>query len=284
MRWPPTQRDSMKALNRTVGRLVPPRWLAKRYAGIPGRVHADDLMLQSEAPEHLAHYVSDAQSAIENITASLVATGRSWDDVGTFLDMPSGYGRVTRLLVQHLPPSRVTACDIDRRAVRFCVAEFGVQGLVAQRDPARTRFPSHYDVAFVGSLLTHLPEAAVAQVLRVVVAALAPRGLLLFTTQGVSCLEHLDWYGPTFKRREQAYRDAVATRGVCFMPYPGNESYGIAIHEHSYVEQLMATTFETTLTCVRFAQRGWDNHQDVWTYQRTPARRVAEAEAGQITA
>jgi hypothetical protein len=33
-------------------------------------------MLRSDAPEHLAHYVSDGQSDIDNITESLVLAGR----------------------------------------------------------------------------------------------------------------------------------------------------------------------------------------------------------------
>jgi SAM-dependent methyltransferase len=114
----------MKVANRTVGSILPPRVLSRRYDRIPGRVHADDQMLKSELPQHLAHYVTDAHSAIENVTQSLATVGRSWSDVAALLDLPCGYGRVTRLLVQQMPAARITACDVDRRAVRFCVAEF----------------------------------------------------------------------------------------------------------------------------------------------------------------
>ena len=260
----------MKALNRTVGPLLPARSLSRHYDAIPGRVHADDQMLGSESPKHLAHYISDAQSATDNIAESLSLVGRSWSDVTALLDLPSGYGRVTRLLAQHVTPSRITACDLDRQAVRFCVAEFGVNGVVARRDPTATCFPTRYDVAFVGSLLTHLPEAEGVRVLEAIVTALAPDGLLLFSTQGESCLEHLDWYGQSFKRLEETYRIEVAKLGICFRPYNGDDHYGVTLHARSYIEQLMATRFGARVALVRFVERGWDNHQDVWTFRAAP--------------
>jgi SAM-dependent methyltransferase len=260
-------RLALKAASRTVGRFMPARTFARSYPGIPGRVHANDLMLRSEAPEDLVHYVSDARSAMENLEASLAAVGRTWDDVTACLDLPSGYGRVTRLLAERLGPERVTACDVDRQGVRFCVEELGVAGIVADPDPARTRFPRRYDLVFVGSLLTHLGEGATSAMLRSIVTTLAADGLLVFTTQGESCLDHLDWYGESFARRAEWYRAEVAQVGHAFQPYPGRRDYGVAIHGRAYVERLMTRLFAGRLRCVRFAERGWDRHQDVWTYQ-----------------
>jgi SAM-dependent methyltransferase len=257
----------LKAVSRTVGRFVPATTFARSYPGIPGRVHANDLMLRSEAPEHLAHYVSDARSAMENLDASLAEVGRTWDDVTACLDLPSGYGRVTRFLAERLGPERVWACDVDPQGVRFCVEELGVAGVVAGRDPARTRFPRSYDLAFVGSLLTHLTEDATIAVLRSIVATLSRDGLLVVTTQAESCLDHLDWYGDSFARQVEWYRAEVARVGYAFQPYPGRRDYGVAIHGRAYVERLMTSLFAGRLRCVRFAERGWDRHQDVWTYQ-----------------
>src|SRR5262245_53000610 len=113
-------RRLLKGVHRVVGPVLPPRLLAFSHPGIPGRVHVDDQMLRSDAPADLAHYLSDALSAIENMEASLAAAGRTWRDVGSCLDLPSGYGRVTRHLVQRIEARRITACDIDAQAVRFC--------------------------------------------------------------------------------------------------------------------------------------------------------------------
>jgi SAM-dependent methyltransferase len=129
-------------------------------------------MLRSDAPEHVRHYLDDARSAMSNLEESLAAAGRSFDDVEACLDFAAGYGRVTRHLVLRLGPERVTVCDVDPRALRFCVREFGV---AAQRSPADVRrlaLHGTYDLIFVGSLLTHLRPADGMEVLARLDAAL----------------------------------------------------------------------------------------------------------------
>src|SRR6185295_15439750 len=111
-------------------------------------------------------------------------------------------GRVTRFLARHVDPGFVTACDVDPNAVAFCMSEFGVNGIVADRDPSRTRLGRAYDLVFVGSLLTHLPEREFGALLDRLADRIAPDGLLVFTTQGESCLAHLGWYGERFARFE----------------------------------------------------------------------------------
>lgn len=258
-----------KALNRTVGPLLPAGLLAKRYPGIPGRIHMDDQMLISERPEHLRHYIEDAQSAIWNIQQSLAAVGRSFADIEACLDFACGYGRVTRLLATELLPYKVTAYDTDRQAVRFCASEFGVRPLPARsRDPALK--PHAYDLIFVGSLFTHLRWVGCLDVLEQLVGALRRGGLLIFSTQGATCLAHLDWYGPEFIEAASEFSAEVERTGIHFVPYRrvGKPDYGITIHAKWFIEKAMAEQFMNTTTFVRFEERGWDRHQDVWTYQR----------------
>ena len=231
-------------------------------------------MLRSAAPEHLRHYVEDALSAIENIEGSLSAVGRSWDGVTSCLDLPSGYGRVTRHLVARIDPQRVTACDVDRAAVNFCAAAFGVKPLMSQRRPASIRFPDRYDLIFVGSLVTHLPVDDVFELLDALVGALRPNGLLVFTTQGESCLEHLDWYGADFARIEHEYRRHMAERDHQFSPYARSARYGVALHARSFIEAEMRVRHGGHLDLVRFSERGWDRHQDVWSYRRRDSSQV----------
>jgi hypothetical protein len=175
---------------------------------------------------------------------------------------------VTRLLARLIAPARITACDVDANAVRFCKAEFAVDGIVADRDPSRTRLPRSYDLIFVGSLLTHLPDEPVCTLLDLLVDHLLPGGLLVFTTQGESCLDHLGWYGERFARLASTYRDTVGRTGRCFVPYAGQPGYGVTIHARAHVEALARKRFGATLQPLRFAERGWDRHQDVWTFLR----------------
>jgi 2-polyprenyl-3-methyl-5-hydroxy-6-metoxy-1,4-benzoquinol methylase len=258
----------LKGIHRTVGGMLPPTLLSRRYPDIPGRIHIDDSMLRAPTSEGLAHYVSDARSAIDNIEASLAVVGTEWSAIASCLDLPCGYGRVTRLLARELPPSRITACDLDPRAVRFCSAEFGVLPLYSKTDLREVEFPHRYDLIFVGSLLTHLPDDACHTTLRVLTRTLGPGGLIVFSTQGLGCLNHLDWYGKSFAAAEHVYRENVAARGTHFMPYGSRTpGYGVTLHSRSYVEQLVHRASDASLALVRFAERGWDDHQDVWSYR-----------------
>jgi SAM-dependent methyltransferase len=254
------------AAHRAIGRWLPPHAFARRLPGIPGRVHVDDQMLRSESPEHVRHYLHDALSGRQNIEASLAVTGRVWSDVRGCLDLPSGYGRVTRHLAARLGAARVTAADVDRQAVRFCVAEFGVRGVVCPGDPQRMRLPDRYDLVFVGSLLTHLPIERGIALLRRLAGVVADGGLLIFSTQGASCLEHLDWYGPEFERAAGAMRAAVATSGAAFVPYRGRRDYGIVVHDEHWLRRTLSAW--DGVRVVRFAPRGWHAPQDLWSLER----------------
>jgi len=262
----PLTLKALKALNRTVGPLLPPGLLARTYP--QGRIHVDDQMLRSEAPEDVRHYFNTGPLAVAEIDDALRLAGRRFDDITSCLLLPSGYGRVARTLRTRMPASRITAADVDRQAVRFCVREFGLKGLVVPSDPRRARFPDNYDLIFVGSLLTHLPAATGLALLDVLVGVLCPAGLLMFTTQGESCLAHLDWYGPEFVAAETEFRRALAENGVGFVPYRRWAVYGITLHARRYVERVMSERFAPGIVLLRFKERGWTAHQDVWSYVR----------------
>jgi SAM-dependent methyltransferase len=222
-------RKALCGVNQTVGRWLPAGALSRTVPGIPGPVHVDDQMYRSDAPEHVRHYVEDARSAVENIEQSLGAVGRSFDDVRSCLDFACGYGRVTRWLVRALGPERVIAADLDRQAIRFCSHAFGTSTVRSPCDPARVAIRDSYDVVFVGSLLTHLPVSGCAAALRALRGIVRPDGLLIFSTQGESCLAHLDWYGPEFVAAADEFRTGVRRDGAAFVPYRGRRDYGITI-------------------------------------------------------
>ena len=167
-------------------------------------------MLPVDSPRELRHYIADAQSAIANIDESLHVTGRSFAGVKACLDLPSGYGRVTRFLREKIASGHITACDIDGEAIRFCAREFRVKALLSRRDIRAVSFPERYDLIFVGSLLTHLPEVDCLRTLDALVDVLTPRGgVLVFSTQGETCLNHLNWYGTEFVAAAEHFRRDV---------------------------------------------------------------------------
>lgn len=258
-------RNALRLLHRIGRGVLPGSLFAHSYEEIPGRVHVEDLMLRSTSSRHVRHYLTSAQSALANLQGSLAAAGRSFTDVSDCLDF--GCGRVTRHLVRGLSPSAVTACDVDRRAVAFCATEFGCKPLVLRQDPKRWLLPERYDLIWVGSVLTHLPEDQCNDLLDLLVLVLRRDGLLVFSSQSESCLDNLGWYGEHFRQRERAFREGLQRAGMHFVPYPGKPYYGITIHTEGHLRLVMAERYRDRLRLVRYAPRGWDDHQDVWSFQ-----------------
>lgn len=120
----------------------------------------------------------------------------------------------------------------------------------------------------MGSLLTHLPREECLAVLGILYSVLRLHGLLIFSTQGESCLDHLDWYGPRFAAAEPAFRAGVARDGTYFLPYRRGARYGITVHAADALKRDVSRHFGDGAVLVRFATRGWDRHQDVWSYAR----------------
>jgi SAM-dependent methyltransferase len=105
--------------------------------------------------------------------------------VGTVLDFACGYGRLTRFLAGAMDPSLVWASDIKADAVRFVTKQFGVRGFVSTEEPLALPSDQPFDIIFVASLFSHLPDATFGTWLQRLVDALEPGGLVAFSVHDV---------------------------------------------------------------------------------------------------
>lgn len=108
--------------------------------------------------------------------------------VGKILDFASGFGRVTRFIVQDIPPERVWISDIYARGVEFQRQRFGVHGIVSTADPADFRCDERFDAILVSSLFSHLPARTFLAWLRLLWSLLSPGGILVFSVHDEALL------------------------------------------------------------------------------------------------
>jgi SAM-dependent methyltransferase len=178
------------------------------------------------------------------------------------LDMPCGYGRVLRMLAQEIPGERITACDINRRAIAFCSSEFGARPLRSTPSLDGMRL-GRYDLIWCGSLVTHLDAPRVEGLLRAFSGALLPGGVAIVTIHGEPPQS-----GPWAARGEEISA-ALAEHGHFHVAYDGALfDYGHAWHTAEHIAGVFRALSGGTVGLVSREPRGWDNHQDVLGFQR----------------
>ncbi|PRH41107.1 class I SAM-dependent methyltransferase [Burkholderia vietnamiensis] len=198
------------------------------------------------------------------------------------LELPCGYGRVTRHLADRFNAARIHVADIMKPAVDFSQETFGVVGHYIE-DPIY-EFSGldndMFDVALMGSLITHLSEDAAKTVMKHFFMKVKRGGVGVVTTHGVlSRARHAegDWYQVGNDAREHLMGEYDASR-FGFVPYRNDHSsekrtveyigasYGVSLIPEAWMR---ATCAENGLKVIEYIQGGWDNHQDVFLISRS---------------
>jgi SAM-dependent methyltransferase len=221
-------------------------------------VHADDQMLlflrdlyEGDNEQALcAYYRSGASIArlmVEVLRWRFGAPGR----VSSLLDFASGYGRVTRFLLDEVPSGSLCAADILPAAVDFQRRAFGIRAVMSASRPEQLSLPGSFDAILVTSLFTHLPERSFGAWLAALLARLAPGGVLAFSTHDVALL-------PDEKRPAEGYR---------FEPHSeiaelATAEYGSTWVDEPFVRAALAAAGRP-LSAIRFPRAVCD-HQDLW--------------------
>jgi hypothetical protein len=104
--------------------------------------------------------------------------------VSSFLDFASGWGRFTRFLTAELPRDRVTISEIAAEGLAFQQEEFGVRAVASSLEPRRFFAGGPYDLVLASSFFTHVPPSRFASWLDRLKSAVAPGGVLMFSTHG----------------------------------------------------------------------------------------------------
>jgi SAM-dependent methyltransferase len=179
------------------------------------------------------------------------------------LDFASGYGCTARHLRHVLPDSICGTCDIHLDAVNFTKDVLGVESYISSPVPEQLKLPPQ-DVIFAHSFFSHMPESTWARWLKALANALAPGGVLIFTTHGFA-LDKLGYPGLTVK-----------ANGFGFIPQSEQDDldtaqYGLTISYPRWVLAVLALMPELRLT--KFHEGlWWGTHgtQDTYVCVKEP--------------
>ncbi len=105
-----------------------------------------------------------------------------------FLDFACGYGRLLRFLVHSLPTAHIHAAEIMPEAVEHARRRYQVTALQSTERPQDFHSEQRYDVIWVASLFSHLPDELFADWLRRLHDLLSNDGVLCFTVHDQALL------------------------------------------------------------------------------------------------
>lgn len=239
--------------------------LRSRGLEVVATIDPADGMLIPREPEHYFWVGGSALAAVEQ---GLVDAGLDADEVRRILDVPCGHGRVLRVLRARWPAAEITACDIDRPAVDFCASTFGAVGIYSANPISAVTAPADHDLAWVGSLLTHLPADRWTEVLAWLRDHVRPGGAVVVTTHGAEAAARMaagDVYGLAPEDAAEVVRAHAAT-GFGYAPYPWDADYGVSLSSPGWVRGTVEAT--GGLEVVSFRETAWADHHDVVALRR----------------
>jgi SAM-dependent methyltransferase len=203
------------------------------------------------------HYLRVGLSARKVIAAAMIGV----PEPRSVLDLPCGFGRVTRILRASYPAASITVCDLDRAAVDFTAATFRARGVYSTHNFRDLQLGGPFDLIWVGSLLTHLPEHQTRQFLDFAARHMGPNSRLVVTSHG----EHV---ATQLRARRYGLSESAAcglivqylNTGYGYRGYGGDPAYGISLAARAWYETLLDGS---PLRLQAYYERGWDRHQDV---------------------
>lgn len=222
-----------------------------------------------------AHYLSVGQSALQIVEAALGGS-----EPRSILDLPSGFGRVTRVFRARFPHAAITASDLEPEAVTFCAARFGARAELSVRDFNRLRLGEYYDLIWVGSLITHLPPPQTRAFFSAMARHMTPRSTFVVSSHGPSIIPRLREHGYCLTPKEAAELiEEYERTGYGYRDYSGkdpnygialsNENYGISLISEAWLQQALS---ECGLKMNAYHPGVWDNHHDSVVASLPPGR------------
>jgi len=201
----------------------------------------------------LRDYLADGWRTLSELQRVLDRVDRNLYRCGSFLEFAAGHGRFTRHLAPALPPGVLTVCDIVPGSVEFLQQQCGVRGFRSTALPHELRTPGQYEIVFVLSLFSHLPESTWRAWLGRLYEAVQPGGVLVFTTHGerAARASGIDWGASGF-----AFFAASESQAL------GGAEYGTTFTAATYVRDAIPQT-NAGARVTHIPAAFW-NYQDAW--------------------
>jgi SAM-dependent methyltransferase len=207
----------------------------------------------------LRDYFADGWRTLSELMLLLEAVDCPLLKMGSVLEFASGHGRFTRHLVKALGSDRVSVSDVVGDAVAFSRTAFGVHAFESAARPEDLHWPARYELVFVLSLFSHLPHATWGRWLKCLLDAVAPGGLLVFSTHGDEAARRQG-----LQLDEQGFFFAASSESQAI----DAQEYGTTFTAPAFVHAQIAE-WASEARLLRFAPVWFWHHQDAWVLEKS---------------
>ncbi len=206
----------------------------------------------------VAYYFNDGKKSAHKVKR-LIERFAVDSERPRLLEFASGYGCVSRHLLNAIPQLDLTSCDIHPEAIAFLKQNIpGTSQLQSEHKPGDFAPGPNYDYVFALSFFSHMPRATWSVWLGRLYAAVKPGGFLAFTTQGEGSRQY---HGDPTVPDDGFWFSAQSEQ----VDLDVNE-YGQTIVTPSFVVPEIAAIDSARL--VGLDLRGWWEHQDLYVVRK----------------
>ncbi|NEQ37336.1 MAG: methyltransferase, partial [Okeania sp. SIO3I5] len=138
--------------------------------------------------EALLRYFSNGKRILDAVKQIVEWYFDGFENISSFLDFASGYGRFSRFLLQEIPNNKIWVSDIYSAAVEFQKQQFGFEGMVSTTSPEDYQINQKFDCIFACSFFSHIPQKTFAAWLKKLYSCLTENGILIFSTHDLSLM------------------------------------------------------------------------------------------------
>ncbi|GGA21902.1 class I SAM-dependent methyltransferase [Okeania sp. KiyG1] len=138
--------------------------------------------------EALLRYFSNGKRILDAVKQIVEWHFDGFENISSFLDFASGYGRFSRFLVQEIPAHKIWISDIYSQAVEFQKKLLGVEGIVSTNHPEDYQLNEKFDCIFACSFFSHTPKKTFSGWLEKLYSLLRENGILIFSTHDLSLM------------------------------------------------------------------------------------------------
>lgn len=233
------------------------------WMGVNCEIHPNDEIFRyfynhPKCTNPLRDYFADGWRSLLELMVILEKIDRPLISCESFLEFASGYGRLTRHLAKFPGADKVHAADLMPESVEFIREKFSIDGFYSNSDAGQLEFPQQYEVIFVLSLFSHLPQSSWGAWLQKLLSAVKPGGYLVFSTHGKGFASRNN-----IELDQQGFFFVVSSESS----HLEGGDYGTSITSQAFVENAVAGIDGTEIALFQ-ADHFWAG-QDAWAIKKT---------------